>query len=63
MDEFDFLRAMFRRLNEAEAFAADAKQKDQGQREDAWRTAALSLECSIKDYLRLRARVNGPDHG
>lgn len=54
MNEFDFLRRMYRRLGEAEGFAADAKRKAQEQRGDAWQVAALSIQCSIKDYLCMR---------
>lgn len=55
MDEFEFLSRMFRRLGEAEGFAADAKIKRQKERHDAWDVAALSIRSSIKDYLSMRA--------
>ncbi len=57
MSEFDFLRKMYHRLSEAEGFAADAKHKKQTQRAEAWEVAALSIECSVKDYLHMRAAI------
>lgn len=63
MTEFQFLHSMFRRLTEAESFAADAKRKRQDQREDAWRTAALSISGSIKDYLTFRGHAGMRENG
>ena len=57
MSEVDFLRRMYQRLGEAQGFAADAKHKKQTQRGDAWEVAALSIECSVKDYLHMRAAI------
>lgn len=60
MDEYEFLRRMFHRLREAEGFEADARQKKQGAREDAWDVAAVMIRQSIKDYLEMRGREAKP---
>jgi hypothetical protein len=57
MDEFDFLRAMYRRLSEFNQFAAKAS--GEAERE-AHEGAAIAIKCSIKDYLDMRKeRSNG----
>lgn len=51
MDEFEFLRQMYRRLAEFKQFAASAK--NEGERQ-AHEGAAIAIKCSIQDYLNLR---------
>jgi hypothetical protein len=57
MDEFDFLRAMFRRLAEFEQWRATAKNEAERQAQDG---AAIAIKASIKDYLSMRKeQANG----
>ena len=51
MDEFTFLRSMFRRLSEAEGFQASAKSEEAKSASEAH---ALAVACSIRDYLKVR---------
>ena len=51
MSEFDFLRAMFRRLTEFEEWRARAANERERQAQDG---AAIAIKASIQDYLKLR---------
>jgi hypothetical protein len=51
MNEFEFLRAMYRRLSEFSQWAA--KSSSDAERH-AHEGAAIAIKCSIQDYLNLR---------
>lgn len=57
MDEFEFLDAMFHRLSEVRSFQSDAKTKGQKERSDAHGFAAVLIENSIRDYLKMKGGV------
>lgn len=59
MDEFTFLQNMFRRLNEMKIHQCLAVKKlktptDVNLVQEAYYSASLSIECSIREYLELR---------
>lgn len=51
MDEFEFLRQMYRRLAEFQSWAGSAKTKGE---QEAHAGAALAIRCSIREFLQLR---------
>ena len=52
MNEYEFLKNMFHRLREMNEISERLK-KDKPN-SDKFNTAAVAIECSIKDYLELR---------
>jgi hypothetical protein len=53
MSEFEFLKAMYRRLAEAERFLSEAKRKDPKRADFVQESHVCAIQCSIKDYLEL----------
>ena len=63
MDEFEFLDAQFRRLNEARGLRFRDEQKNEelvrqrGGWHSAFETAELMMAGAIRDYLKMRHNV------
>jgi hypothetical protein len=56
MSEFDFLKKMFFRLSEMRSFERRSRDKNRNEEAGAFECAALSIECSIRDYLSLKGQ-------